>query len=91
MTIGNQTYRLQNIMCLDSVYFDWRFLTSPALRDTFGMTFHFCSRDGRVGDSLSESPTLPDHHSILCHSELKPRAKRRGQRGILHSFVFTYY
>jgi hypothetical protein len=29
MTIGNQTYCLKKIMCLDSVYFDWRFLTFP--------------------------------------------------------------
>ena len=31
----------------------------PLKRDSFGMTVHFCSGEGRVGDSSGESPTLP--------------------------------
>ena len=28
------------------------------IADSFGMTTYFCSGEGRVGDSLDESPTL---------------------------------
>lgn len=53
------------------------------MADSFGMTTTI-GLIWRVssGDSLSESPLLTHMPPKYCHSEPKPRAKRRGKRGI---------
>jgi len=57
MSIRNHIYRIQLLL---SIWFSLFFSEIPHPDDPgFGMTFHFYSGEGRVGDSLSESPTLP--------------------------------
>ena len=62
MTIGNQTYRLQNIMWLDSVYFDWRFLTSPPdggyVRNDISFLFKRW-KSWRFAERIANSSILP--------------------------------
>src|SRR5450759_1221109 len=62
MSIGNQTYRLQNIMCLDSVYFDWRFLTSPPdggyVRNDISFLFKRW-KSWRFAERIANSSRLP--------------------------------